>query len=78
MSQIPTQFERRMALYPVTARYRVTDPAGLTICGFPFEYLDELPLDSAIRQTPRRLSQLIEQRKLEFIRDDEPVAGGAQ
>lgn len=52
---------------PPTGTYRVTDPNGLTISGFPYEMGDILPRECPLRDMPERLALLVHQRKLEQI-----------
>jgi len=73
--RMQTSLERRLALYPVHAKYRISTPNGITVNGFPFAMGDLLPADSSLRQMPLRLAAMIDQRQLER-EDEEPAAAG--
>ena len=58
---------RPAIIYPPHARYRVIAPYGIVVDGYPYAENDELEMSSPLRQMPRRIQQLCEQRKLQLI-----------
>jgi hypothetical protein len=56
---------------PVNARYRITAPYGLNIDGWPYACGDELEPTSPLRKMPERMRQLVSQRKIEMIVEED-------